>query len=74
MSSVNVVLDLPEDWDEFKLPAALNARLAALLDQQDHNGELSESERHEAEALCDLVDMLSLLRLRSERAARSSQT
>jgi hypothetical protein len=74
MSSVNVVLDLPEDWAEFRLPPALDARLAKLLDQQDQSGKLSEPERHEAEALCNLVDMLALLKLRSERASGPSQS
>ena len=69
MSSVTLELELPEDWAEFQLPAALNSRLTMLLDLQDRTGTLDEPERREAEALCDLVDMLSLLKLRAQRAS-----
>jgi len=70
MSSVTIEVELPEDWAHFSLPPALDARLTALLDQQDKTGILEESQRHEADALCKLVDMLALLRLRAERASR----
>lgn len=71
MSSVTIEVELPEDWAQFSLPPALDARLTMLLDQQDRTGNLDESERREADALCKLVDMLSLLRLRAERASRT---
>ena len=71
MSSVTIEVELPEDWAQFSLPPALNARLTTLLDQQDRTGNLGETERREADALCKLVDMLSLLRLRAERASRT---
>ena len=70
MSSVTIEVELPEDWAHFSLPPAFDARLTALLDQQDRTGILEESQRHEADALCKLVDMLALLRLRAERATR----
>ena len=70
MSSVTIEVDLPEDWAQFSLPPALDARLTMLLDQQDRTGILEESERREADALCKLVDMLAVLRLRAERASR----
>lgn len=73
MSSVTLKLELPEDWAELKLPPALDARLTALLDQQDKSGSLAKPERLEADALCNLVDMLALLKLRAERAAGGSQ-
>ena len=69
MSSVTLKLELPEDWKQLSFPPALNNRLQYLLDQQDRGGELSEEQRNEAEALCNLVDMLALLKLRAERAA-----
>jgi hypothetical protein len=31
---------------------------------------LAEAQRREADALCELVDMLTLLKLRAERASR----
>lgn len=70
MSSVTIEVDLPEDWAHFSLPPALDARLTALLDQQEQARGLSEAEQREADALCELVDMLTLLKLRAERASR----
>ena len=70
MSSITIEVDLPEDWANFSLPPALDARLTALLDQQDRTGGLVDAEQREAEALCKLVDMLTLLKLRAERASR----
>lgn len=67
---VLVELDLPNDWKSFQLPPALHDRLQELLDRQDREGKLSRRERREAAALTQLVDMLSLMRLRSELAAR----
>ena len=64
--SVLVELDLPKDWQTFQLPPALHQRLQDLLDQQDREGKLSVKERREAKALTELVDMLTLLRLRSQ--------
>jgi hypothetical protein len=74
MSSVLVELDLPKDWREFRLPPALHARLQELLDRQDGNGKLPVRERREAQALTQLVDMLSLMRLRAEAAQRRVAT
>jgi hypothetical protein len=70
MSSVTIEVELPDDWAQFSLPPALDARLTTLLDEQDRAGVLEESQRREAEALCKLVDMLAVLRLRAERASR----
>ncbi len=58
-----IEIDLPEDWGFFSLPPALDARLATLLDQRDQSGELAEAEWREADALCELVEMLTLLKL-----------
>lgn len=69
MSSVTLKLELPEDWKQLSFPPALDNRLQYLLDQQDRGHTLSEEERSEAEALCNLVDMLALLKLRAEQAA-----
>jgi hypothetical protein len=67
MSSVTVELELPQDWKRFQMPAALQARLSSLLDEQDRTGKLSKAEREEAQALTELVDLLSLMKLRAER-------
>lgn len=65
--SVLVELELPKDWDEFRLPPALHDRLQELLDRQDREGKLSKRERREADALAQLVDILSLMKLRAQR-------
>ncbi len=66
-----VEMEMPDDLKRFFLPPAVEARLQALLDRQDAGGPLTDEERHEAEGLVNLAEMLSLLRLRSERAAQS---
>lgn len=71
MSQVLVELDIPSDWRKLKLPAALDNRLQALLDKQDDEGKLTRSERSEAKAIAELSDMLSLLKLRVQKAKRS---
>ncbi len=70
MSQVLIELDLPGDWKEFTLPPALDSRLQSLLDKQDATGKLSRSERQEAKAIAELVDMLSLMKLRARTAER----
>lgn len=72
MSTVTVELDLPEDWETFKLPPALHDRLQDLLDRQDEQGRLDDRDRREAEALTQLVDMLSIMKLRAEAAQKRS--
>jgi hypothetical protein len=69
--TVLVELELPKDWRKFRLPRALHDRLHELLDRQDRDGKLSRLERREATALAELVDMLSLLRLRAELATKN---
>ena len=65
---VQLELDLPADLDRFRLPAAVDQRLQELLDRQDRGDSLSPRERDEAEGLVNLAELLTLLRLRSERA------
>jgi hypothetical protein len=69
--TVLVELELPKDWRKFRLPRALHDRLHELLDRQDRDGKLSRLERREATALAELVDMLSLMRLRAELATKN---
>ena len=70
MSTILLEVDLPRDWRQFQLPRALHDRLQELLDRQDEEGKLPTRERREAQALTQLVDMLSLMRLRAEKAAK----
>ncbi len=64
-------LEIPDDLARFRLPEGVQHRLDALLDQQDRGETLSADERREAEGLVNLADLLSVLRLRAERATRS---
>ena len=72
VSQVLLQLDLPRDWRKFRLPNALDARLQALLDRQDHEGKLARAERHEAQALTELAEMLTLMKLRAKRISRNN--
>ena len=67
--SVVIELEMPADLKQFRLPKGVNRRLQDLLDKQSRDGKLTRAERHEAEGLVNLADMLSLLRLRADRAA-----
>ncbi|HET6247035.1 MAG TPA: hypothetical protein VFE47_04990 [Tepidisphaeraceae bacterium] len=68
--TLTLEVELPGDLAHLRLPAAVAARLQALLDRQDAGATLSIAEREEAEGLVDLAEFLSLLRLREERAAK----
>jgi hypothetical protein len=68
---VAIELEMPDDMARFRLPPGVQARLQALLDKQDRGSRLSDAERAEAEGLVELVELLALLRMRSERAAVS---
>ena len=70
MSQVVVEIGGPRDWRRFRLPPALDSRLQELLDRQDLEGKLTRAERREAEALVELTEMLSLMKLRAERISR----
>jgi hypothetical protein len=67
--SLTLDLELPADLDRFRLPQAVHARLQTLLDRQDSGQPLTADERAEAEGLVSLAELLTLLRLRVERAA-----
>lgn len=62
-----VELEMPTDLERFQLPQGVHERLQELLDRQDRGEELTAAERTEAEGLVDLTEMLSLLRLRTQR-------
>lgn len=68
LAHVEIGFDLPEDLARLTLPEALDRRLQALLDKQDHGESLTDDERAEAEGLVSLVELLDLLRLRAARA------
>jgi hypothetical protein len=66
--TLTMQVDLPDDLARFRLPEALADRLQDLLDQQDSGYPLTARECAEAEGLVNLSELLSLLRLRAERA------
>jgi len=65
--TVAIKLEVPDELEQFHLPAGVNARLQELLDRQDRGMRLTVAERREAEGLVNLGEMLTLLRLRAER-------
>jgi len=67
--SLLIELRMPDDLARFRLPAGVQTRLQELLDRQDAGQRLTDAERSEADGLVALADLLSLLRLRSERSA-----
>lgn len=62
--SVQILLQVPASLSGLDFPEALDRRLHSLLDKQDGGEPLTDDEKVEAEALVDLSDLLSLLRLR----------
>jgi hypothetical protein len=65
-----VRVEMPFSSGQFKLPKGVDNRLQELLDRQDRGEKLTSAEKKEAQGLVDLSEMLSLLRLRSERVWR----
>ena len=68
--TLNLEVDLPGDLERFRLPRAVADRLQALLDRQDAGQSLTPQERAEAEGLVNLAELLTLLRMRTERLAQ----
>ena len=68
-----IKIEIPVTLQQIKLPKGVDNRLQKLLDRQDKGENLTVAERKEAEGLVDLAEMLSLLRLRSERVSRESK-
>ena len=64
---VLIKLEMPTDLEKFQLPKGVNERLQELLDRQDRGEALTVAERKESEGLVNLADLLSLLRLRTQR-------
>ena len=65
--AIQLEVEVPDDLALFHMPEAVQARLQHLLDRHEAGEPLSEVERQEAEGL---VDLLSLLQMRSERLSR----
>jgi hypothetical protein len=69
-----VELELPADYDNYRLPKTFDRRLHTLLERQNVKGKLSPAERKEADELTRIAELLSLVRLRAERTAKSSKS
>ena len=67
--AITIELEMPDDFPNLTLPEGVKHRLTDLLDRQDQGLALTAEERREAEGLVSLAEMLSLLRMRAERAA-----
>ncbi|MGI9036469.1 MAG: hypothetical protein ACR2GD_10585 [Pyrinomonadaceae bacterium] len=67
-----IKIEISVSMKQIRLPKGVDNRLQNLLDRQDKGEKLTTAERKEAEGLVDLAEMLSLLRLRSERVSRES--
>lgn len=65
--AIQLEVEMPDDLSRFRLPEGVHQRLQQLLDKQDAGHALNADEKREAEGLIELTDLLSLLKLRSER-------
>ena len=68
-NKINIELDVSDDLARLTLPQGVDQRLQYLLDKQDGGETLTDNEQAEADGLVKLADLLTLLRLRVERAS-----
>ena len=68
--TIQFEVEMPDELARLRLPKGVERRLHDLLDKQDSGQPLTDEERREADGLADLNDLLSLLRLRSERLSK----
>jgi hypothetical protein len=69
--TMKITIDVPGNLARLRLPPGVHARLHHLLDKQDAGTRLTAAERREAEGLVNLVEFLSLLKLRSKRITKA---
>jgi hypothetical protein len=72
VQNLTIKVEMPISARQIRLPKGVNNRLQKLLDLQDRGEKLSAAEKQEAEGLVELAEMLSLLRIRSERVIRKN--
>lgn len=72
-ATVQVRLDLPAHLADLAFPEPLDRRLHVLLDKQDRGEPLSEDEQVEAEALVDMAELMTLLRLQMSPQGQAAQ-
>ena len=71
--NASIRIEMPFPAQRIKLPKGVNVRLRKLLDRQDSGDVLTAAEKREADGLVELAEMLSLMRMRSERVVRTSK-
>ncbi len=71
--NAGVKIEIPVSPQQIKLPKGVNDRLKVLLDRQDQGELLSAAEKREAKGLVELAEMLSLMRMRSQRVLTRSE-
>ena len=62
-------IEIPVELTHFQFSEGVKYRLNSLLDRQDAGEILSESERHEAKGLVELMEFISLIRLRVQQTS-----
>ncbi len=62
-------IEIPVELTHFQFSEGVKDRLNLLLDRQDAGEILNQSERSEAEGLVELMEFLSLIRLRAQHVA-----
>ncbi len=67
---VLVEIEVPTDLNKFQLPKGVDGRFQDLLGCHDKGEELKPAERIGAEGLVNLADVISLLRLRTQKVWR----
>ena len=60
-------IEIPIELTHFQFSEGVKDRLNLLLDRQDAGEILNQSERDEAEGLVELMEFISLIRLRAQR-------
>ena len=72
VQNLTVKVEMPISARQIKLPKGVNDRLQKLLDLQDRGEKLTAAEKREADGLVELAEMLSLMRLRTERVSQAN--
>ena len=67
--NISIKIEMPVSAAKIRLPKGVDDRLQHLLDRQDRGQKLTALEREEAEGLVELAEMLSLMRLQTERSS-----
>lgn len=73
MPTFTVEIEIPAEWQDFRLPEGVHHRLQELLDRQDEGQALTPAERKEAEGLVELAEWLLLLRLKASAILLETQ-